>query len=253
MMDEKAYRSALEACTRKAHENHNYITEKEYKSFFEQLEMNEKQDTLTRNYLQNIKIRFGTFEGQDTEEVVLSEKDGKYLKFYMDDLEVLCDYTEEETAEITKKAMEDDADAKKKLISIHLKDVVDIAKLYVYQGLPLEDLIGEGNIGLMMGVDTLGCIENAEEVEGHLGKMIMDAMDSAIAADTDTKEEMERVIERITDIGIKAKELSEDLRRDVTIEELSRETGIEKADIDEAMRLTGNNIEGLVRPDEKVI
>ena len=83
--------------------------------------------------------------------------------------------------------------------------------------------------------------------------MIMDAMDSAIAADTDTKEEMERVIERITDIGIKAKELSEDLRRDVTIEELSRETGIEKADIDEAMRLTGNNIEGLVRPDEKVI
>ena len=64
---------------------------------------------------------------------------------------------------------------------------------------------------------------------------------------------MERVIERITDIGIKAKELSEDLRRDVTIEELSRETGIEKADIDEAMRLTGNNIEGLVRPDEKVI
>lgn len=248
-MEEKRYRETLEKCVRKAHEQHNYITEEEYSSFFEAAGMNEAEDKLTRDYLGGIKIRFGTYdpkEAHEEDELPLEHEDGKYLRFYLDELDELKKYSEEEIRDITEKAIENDKASKKELVNIHLKDVVDMAKLYVYQGVTLEDLIGEGNIGLMMGVDTLDCVDSADDVEGYLGKMIMDSMDAAIAADNDDREKLEKVLKRITDISEKAKELSEDLRRAVTPSELASETGIDIDDILEALRITGNNIEGLV-------
>ena len=248
-MIENEYRAALDKCVRTAHENHNCIDEKTYAGIFEAIGMNEAEDRLTRDYLEGIKIKFGKYEGITDDEPVLTQEDGSYLGFYLEELEGLKKYSDEEKALITGRALNDDTDAKKELVNIYLKDVVDIAKLYVYQGVTVEDLIGEGNIGLMMGVDTLGCVDSADEVEGFLGKMIMDAMDAAIASDSDERKELEKVVSRITLIGEKAAELSEDLRRNVTMQELSNETGIDINDIEEAMRLTENKIEGLARPD----
>ena len=44
-------------------------------------------------------------------------------------------------------------EAKNELITRNLRLVVNIAKNYVGRGLPLLDLIQEGNIGLMKAVD----------------------------------------------------------------------------------------------------
>ncbi len=58
-------------------------------------------------------------------------------------------------------AQKHDGEARRKLIVSNLRLVVSIAKKYLYFGLPLQDLIEEGNIGLMKAVDrydpTRGC------------------------------------------------------------------------------------------------
>ena len=131
---------------------------------------------------------------------------------------------------------------------MHLKDVVDMAKLYVYHGMSLEDLVGEGNIGLMMAVDLLGTLDSVDELDGFIGKTVMDAMDAAIERDGVDKNGIDAILERITGIGEAAKELSEELRHDITPEDFAKETDFTIEEIDEAMRLTGNAIEGLVKP-----
>lgn len=61
--------------------------------------------------------------------------------------------TREEERELFKRIKQGDLDAKNELIEKNLKLVITIAKDYQNRGLALEDLIQEGNIGLMKAVD----------------------------------------------------------------------------------------------------
>ncbi|WP_342781921.1 sigma-70 family RNA polymerase sigma factor [Thiospirochaeta perfilievii] len=49
--------------------------------------------------------------------------------------------------------MDGDSEAKERLITSNLRFVVNVAKKYKNSGIPFEDLINEGNLGLMTAVD----------------------------------------------------------------------------------------------------
>ena len=137
--------------------------------------------------------------------------------------------------------------AQQRLISVFLPQVTEVAKLYTGQGVFLEDLIGEGNLALTMGVSMLGALENAAEAEGMLMKMVMDAMEDCITENLQETDKDKKVAERVNLVAGKARELAEELHRKVTARELSQETGIELEDIEDAMRMSGFTIEDLVR------
>ena len=60
---------------------------------------------------------------------------------------------EVELAQIIKKGGEKGEEAKEKLVTANLRFVVSVAKQYQHQGLPLSDLINEGNLGLITAAD----------------------------------------------------------------------------------------------------
>ncbi len=245
-MDQKEYKNTLDRAVRLAHEGKNHLSEEEYRRLFEPLNLTEEQDRLTRDYLKELHISFEEWEGAEDDDLPLSDEDGNYLEFYLEEIKSLPKYPDKEISEIYRAVMEDDdAEAKQKLINIHLSDVVDIAKLYVYHGMRLEDLIGEGNIGLIMAIDLLGTVESVEEAEGLIGKTIMDSMDAAIRNDQDLKNEIDRILENINKINEIASELSNDLKRDLTIEELAENSEFSVSEIEDALKFTGNAIEGI--------
>jgi RNA polymerase primary sigma factor len=61
--------------------------------------------------------------------------------------------THEEEIDLSKRAKQGDTRARKRLIEKNLRLVVSVAKRYRGYGLPFEDLIQEGNIGLMKAVE----------------------------------------------------------------------------------------------------
>ena len=82
------------------------------------------------------------------------------VRAYLKDIGSIPLLRAEEELALAKKAAEGSDAAKQRLIEANLRLVVSIAKKYVGNGMPLLDLIQEGNIGLIRAVDkydyTLG-------------------------------------------------------------------------------------------------
>ena len=209
---------------------------------FAGLSLSGEQMQMVYDYLLQSKIGIG--QHLDPEEY-LTEKEMDYLEEYLSEIEGLGDVTEGEKEAITLSAMAGDADAQTRLTEIYLKEVPQIAKLYAGQGVYLEDLIGEGNVALAIGVSMLGSQESAQEALGLLGKMIMDAMESYIRENTDAKKLDAKVADKVNLVADKARELSEELRRNVTVRELAEESGLSENAIRDAIRMSGFKIEGI--------
>lgn len=75
------------------------------------------------------------------------------IKSYFKDVRAVPLLTPEEEILLSKRIQKGDEAARKQMISANLRLVISIAKRYVNLGVPLSDLIEEGNIGLMRSVE----------------------------------------------------------------------------------------------------
>jgi len=82
-----------------------------------------------------------------------SSDDENVLSMYLKEINKIPLLTREEEDHFARRAAAGDKSAKDKLVSANLRFVVNVAKKYQNQGLPLSDLISEGNIGLMNAIE----------------------------------------------------------------------------------------------------
>ena len=75
------------------------------------------------------------------------------LSSYMQDISRYPLLTFDEEVELTQRAKAGDESAKQQLIQSNLRFVISVAKQFIHQGIPLEDLIMDGNIGLINAID----------------------------------------------------------------------------------------------------
>ena len=82
------------------------------------------------------------------------------LSFYLNEISKIPLLTRDQEESLALRAKEGDVFAKEQLIKANLRFVVAVAKKYRNQGIPLSDLINEGNIGLLTAIEkfdiTLG-------------------------------------------------------------------------------------------------
>lgn len=240
MNKEVVFARTLEQVRQLAKEQGNCVSEEQVQEAFAPLELDNDQMQMVFDYLVKHKVGIGA---PVNPEDYLSDEERDYLQDYLDELAGLPDYSQGQIEAYTLSAMAGDTDAQNRLVEIYLKDVVEIAKLYAGQGVFLEDLIGEGNVALAFGTGMLGSLEKPEEAQGMLGRMIMDAMEEYIAENLDNEKTDQRVVDKVNEVMEKARELSEDLHRKVTVEELAQETGMSVKAIQDAVRMSGFQIE----------
>ncbi len=230
----------LEEIKRLAKEQGNCVSKDQIEEAFSELGLAGEQLALVEEYLKNHKIGIGEPLGLED---YLTEEEVHYLDLYLDELKRMEEVPEGEKEALSLSAMAGDGQAQARLVEIYLPQVVEIAKLYGGQGVFMEDLIGEGNVALAAGVTMLGCLEHVHEVEGMLGKMIMDAMEECINDYVQQERKDKKVLERVNQVAGQAKELAETLQRKVTAEELAAETEWSEEEVLEAVRMSGHHIE----------
>jgi RNA polymerase primary sigma factor len=89
--------------------------------------------------------------GPDLESKEESVRDKDAISLYLKEIRKVPLLTPQEELTLARKA-ERSREARRKLIRANLRLVVNIAKRYLRFGLPLLDLVGEGNLGLMKAV-----------------------------------------------------------------------------------------------------
>lgn len=84
------------------------------------------------------------------------------VKTYYKSLKNCNPLTKEQEKELMKKAKNNDLVAKNKILSSNLKFVFGEAKKYKGRGVPIEDLISEGNLGLIYAFDKFDTSKNVK-------------------------------------------------------------------------------------------
>lgn len=143
------------------------------------------------------------------------------LKIYFQEISKYPLLTKEEERNLFYEYNSGSVSAKKKLIESNLRLVISIAKKYKYHGLSFEDLIQEGNIGLMTS------IEKFDATKGYkLSTYATWWIRQAIVRSLETKGRMiqlpSRRVQRINKYNRISEELEKDLGREPTIAEMSK-------------------------------
>jgi RNA polymerase primary sigma factor len=157
----------------------------------------------------------------ETEEEESSYTEGPdALRLYLKEIGASPLLSKEEEIELAKRISQGDQEAKQRMIESNLRLVVNIGKKYIYRGLPLPDIIEEGNLGLMKAVEKFK-YEKGYKFSTYASWWIRQAIERAII----NQSRMIRVPVHISDSinkYVKAvRELLQRFSREPTLEEIA--------------------------------
>jgi len=142
------------------------------------------------------------------------------IRIYLDEIRKTRLLSAEEELELAKRVSEGDEEARCHMIESNLRLVVNIAKRYMNRGLPLLDLIEEGNMGLIRAVEKFD-YERGFRFSTYATWWIRQAIERAIVNQARIIRLPVHVSEDITTVLKAERKLVQELGRDPTAEDVA--------------------------------
>ena len=150
------------------------------------------------------------------------------IKIYLREIGKTPLLTPDEEVQLAARIKKGDSLARAHMIKANLRLVVKIAQDYANYGLPLLDLISEGNIGLMKAVERFDPAKGGK-LSTYAAWWIKQSIKRALANQSKTIRLPVHMVDKISKMRRVAMVLAEELGREPSDEELAEEIGIDRA------------------------
>jgi len=159
-----------------------------------------------------------------------TETNDTAMKIYLREIGRTPRLTPQQEIELAAKIRNGDRKARALMISSNLRLVVTIAQDYANLGLPILDVISEGNIGLMTAVDRFDPSKGAK-LSTYASWWIRQSIKRALSNQSKTIRLPVHLGDKISKMRRVALQMSEELGREPTDDELAEEVGIASAKV----------------------
>jgi RNA polymerase primary sigma factor len=158
------------------------------------------------------------------------------LNRYLQEIARFALLTPKQEIELAGKIKKGDAAARERMIDANLRLVVTIARDYVNLGMPLLDLISEGNMGLTKAVERFNPTKGAK-LSTYAMWWIKQSIKRALANQSKTIRLPVHLVDKLAKVRRISIQMSDELGREPTDDELGEELGIESEKIARLKRL----------------
>lgn len=187
---------------------------------------------------------FEAVTDDDETEDLESLNSGQYLddiaddsvRLYLREIGKIPLLSADEEMKLARRVLEGDKKAKDKMAEANMRLVVSIAKRYSGRGLDFLDLIQEGNTGLLRAVEKFDP-DKGFKFSTYATWWIRQAITRAIADQARTIRIPVHMVETINKLLRTQRRMTQELNREPTIEELSKELEMEPEKIEYVMKI----------------
>jgi len=158
------------------------------------------------------------------------------VRLYLREIGKIPLLSSEEEMDLARRIVEGDKKAKDKMAEANMRLVVSIAKRYSGRGLDFLDLIQEGNTGLLRAVEKFDP-DKGFKFSTYATWWIRQAITRAIADQARTIRIPVHMVETINKLLRTQRRMTQELNREPTIEELSKELDMEPEKIEYVIKI----------------
>ncbi len=171
----------------------------------------------------------------------ITNRESQSLDKYFQEIGKVDLITPEEEIELAKKIRKGDKAALDKLTKANLRFVVSVAKQYQHQGLPLSDLINEGNLGLIKAAKKFDETRGFKFISYAVWWIRQSIMQAIADQSRMVRLPLNRVGE-LSKISKVASSLEQELERKPSVEEIANELDMSEEEVAYTLRHSGRQV-----------